>query len=278
MKTCFLSVDVESSYAQTRVGASEDKNPFESIDKLDGILDIFKKHKANATLFVTGEVLEYAPDLVKKWSKDFEIGCHNYWHIQLDKIDLKERERQVKDFVNLYKNIFARLPRGFRAPRNIIDNEQFPILIRYKFLYDSSVFPRYPWRIGAYSGYRGRAPIFPYWPSEKNYRKKSSSTLLGTSNKLLEIPESPAAFDIPLVGTWLRKLGTRFFRRIFALKKPDFISFNMHSWDGAKFEGKSSKNSGKEFLRQLDEMLGYLKKNGYEFKSGEQIASDATNL
>lgn len=264
MKTCFLSIDVEKKEGQK-------DQAFEGVDNLDNILNIFRKHNVSATLFVTGEVLEYCPDLVKKWSKDFEIGCHNYWHVQLDKIDLPERERQIKNFVNLYKGVFGFSPKGFRAPRNVIDNHQFPILERYDFIYDASVFPRYPWRIGAYTGYRGRAPIVPYWPSRKNYRKKGLSTVLGTSSKLLEIPESPAPFDIPLVGTWLRKLDVKFFKFLFKIRKPEFISFSMHSWDGVEFAGKSSKNSGKEFLKQLDKMLGYLKKIGYNFKSGEQI-------
>jgi peptidoglycan/xylan/chitin deacetylase (PgdA/CDA1 family) len=255
MKTCFLSIDVEKKEGQKN-------QPFEGVDNLDNMLNIFKKHNVPATLFVTGEVLEYCPDLVKKWSKDFEIGCHNYWHNQLDKIDLAERERQVKNFVNLYKGIFGFSPKGFRAPRNVIDNQQFPILERYDFIYDASVFPRYPWRIGAYVGYRGRAPIMPYWPNKKNYRRKGNM-------KIFEIPESPAPFDIPLVGTWLRKLGVRFFKFLFKIKKPEFISFSMHSWDGVEFEG--GKNSGKEFLKQLDKMLGYFKKIGYNFKSGEQI-------
>jgi len=228
-------------------------------------------------LFVTGEVLEYCPDLVKKWSKDFEIGCHNYWHVQLDKIDLPERERQIKNFVNLYKSIFGRLPRGFRAPRNVIDNEQFSILERYGFLYDSSVLPRYAWPVQRYDGYKGRAPVVPYCPNKKNYRKKGNI-------ELLEIPESPMTFlglpllNVPLVATWLRKWGVRFFKILLVSTKPKFIEFNMHSWDGVRFEGKSSKNSGRPFLKQLDEMLGFLKNIGYEFKSGEQIASDATSL
>jgi peptidoglycan/xylan/chitin deacetylase (PgdA/CDA1 family) len=220
---------------------------------------------------VTGEVLEYSPDLIKKWAKDFEIGCHNYFHNQLNKIDLMERERQIKNFVNLYKNIFGILPKGFRAPRNIIDNKQFPILLRYGLVYDSSVFPRYPWSIRAYSGYLGRAPIVPYFPSEKNYRKRGRV-------EIFEIPESPVPFSVPFVGTWLRKLGVKFFKFIFRLRKPNFISLSMHSWDGIKFEGKGSKNSGKEFLKQLEEIIKFLKEIGYEFKSGEQIASDATSL
>ena len=276
MKICFLSIDVEKHENQKN-------QPFEGVDNLDNILNIFRKNNVPATLFVTGEVLEYAPDLVKKWAKDFEIGCHNYFHNQLNKIDLMERERQVKNFVNLYKNIFGVLPKGFRAPRNIIDNQQFPILERYGFVYDSSVFPRYPWTIMAYSGYLGRAPIVPYFPSEKNYKRRClapacrQAGALGINNTLIELPESPASFSIPMVGTWLRRLGVKFFKFIFKLKKPSFVSFSMHSWDGVKFAGKSSKNSGKDFLKQLDGMIKFLKEIGYEFRSGEQIYEEMTN-
>jgi hypothetical protein len=45
----------------------------------------------------------------------------------------------------------------------------------------------------------------------------------------------------------------------------------MHSWDGIKFDGRGSKNTGREFLKQLDEIIKFLKDIGYEFKSGEQI-------
>lgn len=257
MKTCFLSIDVEKR-------ESHKDHLFDGIDNLDNILNIFKKHNASATLFVTGEVLEYSPDLVKKWAKDFEIGCHNYFHNQLNKIDLSERERQVKNFFNLYKNVFHNTPKGFRGPRNVIDNKQFPILSRYGFVYDSSVFPRYPWSIRAYSGYLGKAPVIPYHPNEKNHKKRGTMSIL-------EIPESPAPLSVPFVGTWLRKLGVKFFKFIFRFRKPKFISLSMHSWDSVKFEGKGSKNSGKDFIKQLDEIMGFLVSIGYEFKSGEQI-------
>jgi len=268
MKTCFLSIDVEKR-------ENQEIEPFEGVKKLDNILDIFRKHQAKATLFVTGEVLEHQPDLVKKWADSFEIGCHDYYHISLDKVDILGTEKQIKDFIGLHKNIFSRTPKGFRAPRNIINNEHFDILERCGFLYDSSVLPRYPLGIKHYAGYRGRAPITPYYPSKENYRKEDPSIALRTSNKLLEIPESPVFFSIPLVGTWLRKLGVKLFKFLFYFKKPDFISLSMHSWDGVKFEGRSSKNSGPVYLQQLDEIMGFLKRIGYEFKSGEQIYRDA---
>lgn len=264
MKTCFLSIDVEKREKQ-------EEEPFIGVERLDNILNIFKKHWARATLFVTGEVLERYPDLAKKWAEDFEIGCHNYYHIEPDRIDPPVREKQIKDFIKIYTDIFNRNPNGFRAPRNAIDSGNFESLEKIGFIYDSSVLPRYPLAIKHYTGYRGRAPINPYWPSKENYRREGPSIPLGTSNKLLEIPESPVVLGVPLVGTWLRKLGAKFFKFLFLFKKPDFVSFSMHSWDGVEFRGRGSKNSGKMFLNQLDEMLAFLKRAGYEFKSGIEI-------
>jgi len=246
MKTCFLSIDIEKK---------EENASFKGIEKMDRMIDVFKKHNVNATLFVTGEVLEKYSNLIIKWSKDFEIGCHNYYHNTLDILNLKQREKQIKDFTELYQRTLKDMPKGFRAPRNVVDDNQFPILKKYKFLYDASVFPRYPWWKKKYAGYKGKKPVFPHY----------------LKNGLIELPESPAPFSIPLVGTWIRKLGVCFYKKIFLFRKPKYISFNMHSWDGMKFEGKSSKNSGQKYLKQLDEILRYLKKLGYEFKSGEQI-------
>jgi len=255
MKICFLSIDVEKR---------EENGSFEGTEKLDNILNIFRKHRANATLFVTGEVLEKYPYLVKKWEEDYEISCHNYYHVPLDRLGLIEREKQVVDFIGLYKNNFNGPPRGFRAPRNIVDNEQFSILEKYGFLYDASVFPRYPWWKKRYAGFRGKSPVKPYFPDMENYKKPGR-------RKIFEIPESGLAFSVPFVGTWIRGLGVLIYKMLLFFKKPEFICFNMHSWDGVKFKGKSSKNSGEKYLKQLDKILGHLKKIGYEFKTGEQI-------
>ncbi len=256
MKTCFVSIDVEKD----NFGKQD---TYLGVENLDNILNIFKKYGIRATLFVAGEVLERYHNLATKWAQEHEIGCHNYQHIDLDKIDLAERERQIKRFIRVYQAIFQKTPQGFRAPRNIIDNKQFEILERYGFAYDSSVIPRHLF-LHKYEGYKGRAPIGPYFPSNKNYRKKDGM-------KILEIPNSPLLGGIPFAATWIRRLGVGFFKILLSVKKPDFLSLSMHSWDGIKFKGKSSKNSGEKFLRQLDEILKFLKEIGYEFKNGSQL-------
>lgn len=256
MRICFVSIDVE----RDNFGA---QNTFQGVENLDNILNVFKKHNLSATLFISGQVLERYPDLVKKLAKDYEIGCHNYSHQYLDELALLERERQLKKFVGVYRTILEKSPKGFRAPRNIIDNEQFMLLERYRFLYDSSVVPRHIF-LHKYKGYKGRASMQPYYPSTINYRKKGEM-------RILEIPDTPMMCGIPFAATWIRRLGTGFFKILLKIKKPKFLALTMHSWDSIKFKGKSSKNSGEVFLRQLDELLGFLKKIGYEFKSGEKI-------
>jgi peptidoglycan/xylan/chitin deacetylase (PgdA/CDA1 family) len=233
------------------------------VENLDKILNIFKKRQIGATLFVSGDVLEKYYGLVQKWAEDFEIACHNYIHKSLDQLDLLEREKQIKRFVSVYKTILGVSPKGFRAPGNVIDNEQFRILERYGFLYDSSVIPSHIF-LHKYRGFKGRAPKEPYCPSAKNYRKKGNL-------KILELPNTPLFGGIPFVATWIRRIGVKFFKILLKIKKPKFLCLTMHSWDGIKFKGRSSRNSGEIFLRQLDEILGILKQSGYYFRTGEQI-------
>ncbi|MBD3282253.1 MAG: polysaccharide deacetylase family protein, partial [Candidatus Portnoybacteria bacterium] len=178
MKTCFLSIDVEFLSSRSD---KENKNT-KGIKELNNILNIFKKHNANATLFTTGEVLEEYKDLAKQWAEKYEIACHNYRHVSIDNLTQEQREKELDQFKNLYKEIFNKQPTGYRAPRNIIDNEQMNLLQEKGFLYDSSVFPRYPWP-KKYAGYKGRAPKKPYHPSKKDYKKQGGM-------KILEIPES----------------------------------------------------------------------------------------
>jgi len=168
------------------------------------------------------------------------------------------------DFCTEYHRIFSENPKGFRAVMHTIDNTQLRLLEKYNFAYDSSVIPRYvPFR--KYVGYKGKAPSVPYNPSYTNYREKGE-------HKILEIPNSPLIFGIPLSGTWIRVLTPRLYITLYRLKKPDFISLSMHSWDAAEYKGSFSKNSGDTFLNYLETILRTLSHH-YRFMPMEQILS-----
>lgn len=256
-KICFLSIDVEEDLRD------DGEKSFLGVENLEKILAVFRQFGAPATLFVTGEVLDNYPELVKKWAVDCEIACHGYFHQPLSQLPLAERERGLANFIELYRNLLGRAPAGFRAVQNVIDNEQFALLEKLDFLYDSSVVPDYP-PFKKYVGYKGPAPLLPYHPLSENHLQKGNM-------KILEIPLTPHLLGIPLVGTWLRRLRVRFFKLLFSFYQPKFISFSMHSWDAVPGGALSAKNRGQHFVEQLAAMLEYLKKKNYQFLNGEMV-------
>lgn len=219
-KICFTSVDVENG----------------GVEELDRILDIFKKYNVPATLFVTGEVLERYRESVINWEKDYEIGCHGFSHKFWNTLSLEEREKELDDFINLY----GKLPKGFRAPSHIMDGDGLKLLEKKGFLYDSSVVPHYPF-FKKYRGYKGKAPLLPYYSREM---------------RILEIPVRGQIFGIPLAGAWITKLPFWFYKILFFIHCPEFITLNIHSWDK---------------LKNFEKTIKLLKNKHYQFLNGEQI-------
>lgn len=259
-KICFVSVDVEGDLHH-----GDDKT-FDSVFAVKGILAVFKKYGVPATLFVSGIIIEKFPDIVKEWAQDFEIGSHNYTHVSLTGMPGEERASQLEKFVDIYQKILGKNCVGFRAPRHLIDSAGLELLGKYNFMYDSSVIPAYvPFK--KYPGYKGSAPLKPYRPDLNNYLKTGQMNML-------ELPLTPVLGGLPFSGTWLRYFGPNLFKVLLSLEKPKFLSLMMHSWDAMEFEGHRSKNSGGIYLRQLDAMINYLKKIGYQFKDGQHITKE----
>lgn len=253
-KTCFTSIDVEHDLGET-------VKKFQGVENLNKILDIFKKNSILATLFVTGEVLESYNQLVKEWAKDYEVACHTFSHQFWSTLNLTERENQLDNFFNLYQRIFQTLPQGFRAPSHLIDNEGMKLLEERGLGYDSSVVPHYPF-FKQYRGFKGKAPLLPYYPASEDYRKKGNM-------KILEIPVRGQVFGIPLAGAWIGRLPFLFYKILFEVYAPNFITLNMHSWDILDFPGR--KSSPERFLSNLDKIIQLLKDKNYQFLNGEQI-------
>lgn len=253
-KTCFVSVDVEHD-----VGTGGQKE-FRGIGEMDMLLETFAEYQVPATLFVTGEVLQKYGEQAKQWSGAHEISSHSYSHIFFNELSDKDTESDMQRFVTLYADIFGSVPRGFRAPSHVIDEATIKILGKYGFHYDSSVVPHYP-PLKKYRGYLGRAPSAPYYPLADNVRQRGSR---GNEGKVLEIPVSGQLLGIPLAGAWIRRLPVALYRGLFILYKPGFISLSMHSWDALD----------ERFVPKLVKILEVLKKSGYVFKSGKQIAME----
>lgn len=228
-KTCFASVDVEDR----------------GIRETNEILSIFEKYGILATLFVTGEALLKNAELMKEWGQVYEIASHGFTHRFWNTLNLEERQKELDDFINLYRETFQKAPQGFRAPSHVIDKQGIALLNEKGFLYDSSVVPHYP-PFKKYRGYLGKAPLSPY-------------RLLGVN--ILEIPVRGQLLGIPLAGAWISGLPIWFYRILFAFHRPNFITLNMHSWDVLK----------PGFVKKIEEIVKILIKKNYQFLNGEQI-------
>jgi len=237
-KVCFVSIDIEHDN-------KKETKEFKGIENLGKILSVFKKYDIQATLFVTGEALEKYQDRFKELANSYEIASHGFTHRFWNTLNLEERKQEIKSFANLYQQIFQALPRGFRAPSHIIDKEGIKLLENKGFLYDSSIVPHYP-PFKKYRGYKSKAPLQPYYPNE---------------DKILEIPAAGQLFGIPLAGAWIRGLPVCFYKILFLLHRPNFITLNMHSWDVLD----------PCFLQKLEKILKILKSKNYLFLNGEQI-------
>ncbi len=232
-----MSIDVEHD-----VGTEVSKS-FEGVENMRRLLAPFQNPAVPLTLFVTGDVLQKYPHEARYWSGTYEIASHSFSHRFFDELSYQEKERDIKKFIELYRNLFGKEPKGFRAPSHVIDDETFEILEKYGFAYDSSVVPHYP-PLKRYRGYKGKAPVSPF-------RKAS----------MAELPLAGQLWGIPLAGAWIRKLPVWFYASLFLFHKPNYITLSMHSWD--VLDGR--------FTLKIGKILEILRNNGYVFKGGEQV-------
>ena len=133
-------------------------------ESAERILTLFEKHRTRGTFFVLGWVAERLPDLIKKIEAGgHEIAVHGYNHLLLTEISPKEFEEDLVRALQVLEDCGVKSrPIGFRAPSfTVVEKTKswaLPILRKYNFKYDSSVFP-----IGFHPDYGiADAPLVPY--------------------------------------------------------------------------------------------------------------------
>ena len=114
----------------------------ESINKILGVL---RKTKSSATFFVTLEVTEKYPEIIKNiYSLEHEIGIHGPRHKKLKDYSKEEFKTDCIKQIKLIEEITGKRPVGYRAPHFSVNRETFWAIETLKdlgFLYDSSIFP-----------------------------------------------------------------------------------------------------------------------------------------
>jgi len=223
---------------------------------LPQILKVFEKNEITATFFITGDILDKFPDLIKKISKKNEIAIHGtYQHIRLNKFE----PNKLKEIIEIKKKIEKLTDKpvyGFRAPFLDIDL-RYPIILKnFGFKYDSS--------IGTY-----RIKTF----FKRKYLENNYELIVLFPNIFFRFP-----------------LGYYLFRILYYLNKNHLTIFYLHPWEAIDvrslyfYFNKMKKlnhflkvyntfridrwvNTGNKFVKKLDNFIIKLKKSNYTLGS-----------
>lgn len=90
------------------------------------ILDALKKHSAPAAFFVVGNMIETAPDIIRRMAEEGHIvGNHTYHHPDMSKIsDQAAFRKELEDLAALYQETTGKeLPRYYRPPQGKYSEE-----------------------------------------------------------------------------------------------------------------------------------------------------------
>lgn len=157
-----LTFDIEEwfhllDFDDTRTHNQWDRFEVRIHENVDRILSILEEHNTKATFFIIGWIAKKYPELIRKISDSYQIGCHTMNHQLVWQQTPKEFENDVESCLKLLEDITGKKVECFRAPGFSIRESEtwaFEILAKLGITTDSSIF----------SGHHahGGMPSFPY--------------------------------------------------------------------------------------------------------------------
>ena len=121
-----------SQYGAYYLGETDEKVLYLTFDcgyengYTEQILDALKKHSAPAAFFVVGNMVETAPDIIRRMAAEGHIvGNHTYHHPDMSGIsELNAFQRELDSLAELYQQTTGRaLPRFYRPPQGKYSEE-----------------------------------------------------------------------------------------------------------------------------------------------------------
>lgn len=164
-----ISIDLEDWFCVHNLSGVIRKEDWDScelrvLESTNRLLALFDRHQTRATFFVLGWVAKRLPELVRELEdRGHEIAVHGYDHLLLTEISPLEFEKDLAKALEAIERCgVATRPVGFRAPSfTMVKSTKdwaLPILEKYGFKYDSSVFP-----VGFHPDYgMVESPLSPY--------------------------------------------------------------------------------------------------------------------
>ena len=147
MKSILLTFDVEDWHPL----ADEWVHGFRTVPsgrvpkQVDEIRRVLDSLGAQGTFFCVGSTARAYPAMIRSLAADgHEIASHGYAHNPVYRLSPIEFEADLKRAHEVLSHLIGRAPVGFRAPQFSINSATwwaFDILVKYGYLYDSSIFP-----------------------------------------------------------------------------------------------------------------------------------------
>lgn len=144
-----LTFDVEEwfhllDFDATRTEDEWGKYEVRIYENVDRILDILERTNTKATFFIIGWIAKTYPDVVRKISDKFQIGCHTMNHQLVWQQSREDFRKDVETGIKMLEDITGKKVECFRAPGFSIRESEawaFEDLAELGIKYDSSVFP-----------------------------------------------------------------------------------------------------------------------------------------
>lgn len=231
---------------------------------LPKILKIFVKLGIKATFFVTGNIVDKFPSLIKELSASHEIGMHGtYDHIRLNKYSRENNTKIIEDILEIKEKIeklTGKIVYGFRAPFLDINLRLIRDLKSWGFKYDSSL---------------------------GSYRLKHL--------KMSKYIDENFEFKVLFPNVFFRfPFGYFLFNTIYQLRASDTMIFYLHPWEAINmrsflnylipkqpFYKKIMRldrwvNTGEQYIRRLNKFITKLKSKGFKIGPIKDFISSET--
>ena len=144
-----LTFDIEEWFHLLDCDATRTENEWKNYevriyDNVERIFRVLEDTNTKATFFIIGWIAKTYPDLVRKISEKYQIGCHTMNHQLVWQHTPDEFKADVEEGVKMLEDIIGKKVECFRAPGFSIRESEawaFETLANLGIKYDCSVFP-----------------------------------------------------------------------------------------------------------------------------------------